>query len=399
MNSPAEPAAPRTATSPADFPTLVVFGVLARLPYGMGAVGLLSTGVARDYTPTQTGLLAGAFTTTLAVAWPLWGRAADRSGLPGVLRRCVAINTVGTVLAVLGHGYSSLLAGAVLIAAGLPPVSSAMRTTWNRLLPEGPPRTRAAAFESVLADGVHIIGRLIVAVVGAIAVSAVLPLQAVLLALGAGALSRDPRLTAPPVPSGQPTRTAALLRRASPLFLLTLLIAISHGCVATAIVVDAPGTTSYDGPVLFSLWGVGSLLGGVLLVRLGRGRPFPAMVPIGLLAFAVLCVLSTYTFTEGALPAAAALVALGLPVAPTLTGLYLYASMFAPADAETTTYAVVNALIVVGFGIGSTVTGLFADVLVGARAGFLPAAVCSALAVPVCALGLARRGPASLRSA
>ena len=171
------------------------------------------------------------------------------------------------------------------------------------------------------------------------------------------------------------------------MLVLTLLLTTAHGGVATAIIVSAPGTRTWSGPVLFSAWGLGSLLGGLLLVRLGRGRELPGLVPVMLALTAPTCLLMLPAFALGPAAAAAGLLVLGLPIAPTLTGLYLYAQRLAPAGRENEVYALVQATIIAGFGVGTTLTGALDGTLDGAAAGFVPACLVTlaalALSIPL----------------
>lgn len=354
----------------------------------MGAVAFLSVSQSRGYSPATAGALVAVFTTVLAVASPCWGRRIDRQGLPVVVRTCIGVNVVGTVTATVVPGRATLALAAALIALGMPPLGAAMRATWNALLDEGPPRQRAAVFESVVADGVHILGRLLVACTTTLSVAAVLPLQALALVVGGLMLSRDPRVQPAAVPPSLTARSNLL--RLWRLLLVTLSLTAAHGCIATAIVVAAPGNSRANGPLLFSVWGVGSVIGGLLLMRWSRSHQLLNVTVPALLALTVLCLAMPWAFSAGSGWAAAALILLGLPVGPTLTGLYLLADRAVPSVGHNELYSSINATIVVGFGVGSIMTGLLAEGVPRAVAGFVPAAALSACAAALILRSAAR---------
>lgn len=245
--------AARAPRSPLSFPGLLGGSILARLPYGMGAVGLLSTGVARGYPPSQTGVLAALYTTALALSTPLWGRVADRSGLRRVLFVCAALNVAGTYSATADRRFATTAAGALLIGCGSPPVSAAMRVAWNRLLKDSAARRRAATMESVLAEGVHVVGRLVVAGAGALGAATVLPLQAGLLVVGGLVLAANPRIREARTSTAITGGFLDTLRRGRHMFAVTLLMCTGHGGAATAIVMSAPGRTAAAGALLLAL--------------------------------------------------------------------------------------------------------------------------------------------------
>lgn len=373
--------------SPWAFPGLLILSVVARLPYGMGAVGMLTVGVLRGFGPERTGLLATSFTAALAVAVPVWGALADRRGLPLVLRSCVAANLVGSAMLLL-PGFGTSAAGAVLLGVGTPPIAATMRATWNRLLPEGSARGRAVVLESILADGVHIAGRIVVAVLAGFAAHVIVLVQALLLAVGGLGLSIDHRLR--PAPAVTPRgSTLGVLRRCWPLFLLTLVSCSAHGCVATAFAL-APSSAAI-GPVLMTAWGIGSVIGGVVFLRWRGGRPTPWVVPVGLAVFALLSLVALVAFDHGATAQVLSACALGLPLAPTFSGLYSVAGEEAPHGRENQTFAVMSSVVVVAFGVGTTVTGTLSATVSPAAAGFGAAVVFTAVAL-LTALPRARGG-------
>lgn len=97
---------------------------------------------------------------------------------------------------------------------------------------------------------------------------------------------------------------------------------------------------------------------------------------VGLLGFAAWCPVTIGAVRSGWVAAGAAVFVLGLPLAPTFTGLYLLVGAAAREGRENETFALMNAVVVIGFGVGSTATGLLTSVLrTAAAAGYGTAAV------------------------
>ncbi|MGY1829079.1 hypothetical protein ACI8AA_01475 [Geodermatophilus sp. SYSU D01180] len=350
----------------------------------MGAVGVLTLGVARGFGPGQTGALAACYTVALGCAAPVWGALADRRGLPLVLRLCVGANLAGTAL-LLVPSYGTSVAGALLLGVGTPPVAAAMRATWNRLLPAGAPRVRASDVESILAEGVHIVGRILVAALAAVTAQTIVLVQALLLTVGGLGLSLDRRL-GPAASVRLGSSPAMTMRRGWPLFLVTLLASAAHGCVATVFAVVP--STAVDGPLLMTAWGVGSFVGGSAFARWRDGRPVASAVPVGLLLFAFLCLTGIVAFEYGFTAQVVMAFVLGLPLAPTFSGLYTVAGEVAPVGRENETFAIMSSVVVVAFGMGTGLTGALSARMSALVGGFGAASglTLAALSVGVLAL-------------
>lgn len=387
---------------PWTYPHLFLSGFVARLPYGIAAVGLLTAGTQRGYPPGITGLLPTAFTVALALATPWWGRGADRYGMRRVLLPCAVITVLGATTAALAPTAGIALIGAALIGVGCPPITAMMRTIWIWLLPDPDSRRRAMTWESIAAEGVHIIGRILTAGVSLLSARISLLLLGVFGLTGSALLIGNPHTAHIRPAISRPNLAVLSHSRARRLLLLTVLLMSSgHGAAATALIGNPHGPSA--GAALMAIWGVGSAIGGAIYLRSSSAHSTPVRtVRVGLVVFLVLCPLAAATLSAQWSLAAASVLVLGIPLAPTSTGIYLEAADLAAPGRETETNALVTSAVVIGFGIGTAATG-FAEGLSTPVSGGLTAAALFTLAAVLTHLFLPRIGkppsPASGESA
>ncbi|MFR9731495.1 MFS transporter [Saccharopolyspora sp. MS10] len=298
------------------FPVLRPYFLLARVPHAFAllsasllarmhqpAISLVLTFLIADRTGSYAagGVVGGAITVAQAVAAPLRGRAADRTG-------------PGRVLVITGCGYGlglallAFLAGPegwlpaenwwllvpVAAATGLsfPPAGQVGRAMWLRIA-DGPARRAAFAVEATAQELLFVIAPIL----AAFAVAAQGAFAATLWCAAVGALGpvvfalvlRRAGITA--APAGERSRAARRLL-AVPGFALALgfTCLMIAGVVAVDLLIvgwsrdrGAPELAGY----LAAVWAVGSLIGGLLLGA-ARGRPRlwlrGALVATGLLA-------------------------------------------------------------------------------------------------------------------
>src|SRR5688500_9133694 len=174
------------------------------MPMGMVPLALLL--VVRDSGGSYgaAGLVSAAFLVSAGLGAPVAGRLMDRRGASRILLRRALLSP----LALLAAGGSSVV-DAPLVAIGvcaalagalLPPVGSALRALWPRLL-EGPTlRTTAYALEASLQEIFFVVGPLLVA----LAAGLLAPVVALLIAAAACALGTLAFATARPVRAWRP---------------------------------------------------------------------------------------------------------------------------------------------------------------------------------------------------
>jgi MFS family permease len=120
---------------------LCAASVLARLPVGMGTVGLVIFLHDRTGSFGVAGLAAGAFTIGLGATSPLLGRLVDRRGPRPVIIPAALVTALALVLVVVlteaGAGTATLVAVAGLAGGSTPPIGGLLRQLWPRLVGEG----------------------------------------------------------------------------------------------------------------------------------------------------------------------------------------------------------------------------------------------------------------------
>lgn len=144
---------------------LSVASVLARLPVGMTAVGIVIFVHAHAGSFGLAGLLAGAYSLSFAVAGPFLARLVDRRGTRAVLVPAsfvCAAGLVGLVLGVqAGAADGIVLVATVVSGAATPPITGVLRRAWPQLVAEED-LIGAFALDSILVEVVFISGPLLV---------------------------------------------------------------------------------------------------------------------------------------------------------------------------------------------------------------------------------------------
>jgi MFS family permease len=365
----------------------MLLGAAARLPYGMGAVGLLVVGRFQDLSTATSAGLASLFTLGLALATPVWGGIADRRGIRRVLLLCIGFDVAGTVAIALDKGAGPSLVGAALVGVGTPPLAATMRATWNRLLPPGVPQERAAALESALAEGVHIVGRLVVALLAELHAELIMPVACGLLLVAGLPLAMDRRLR--PSAYGLSTVTVReVIVRSRAILFLTVIITIAHGAVATAVVLGAGTGSPFAGPLFMACWGLGSAFGGLALATRGAVSA-QTLITRGLATFGALTAVSVPVFGRDPVTSVLLSLLLGAPLSPMFAGLYRVAANAATRGRETQTLSLISSMVVIGFSVGSSLAGLVGSFWSPREGGFTVAAV-STLAALLISLSFSR---------
>ena len=248
--------------------------LFTRLP--IGAIGLAILLRVEELTGSYAlgGLVTGVNTMAFAVASPVLGRLVDRRGhTPVLLASAVVHSTAMITLAMVPAGFEPALVIALVTGASFPPISACMRTLWMERL-SADRRHAALATDSVLMELCFIAGPAIfIAGIGSWSRAAAVAACGLVAASGAAwfALTAPARAwRAQPRADGRvgAMRGAAVRR----LVFMCALFGASIGAieVATAGFADDEGRTGMLA-VLLGLWGLGSIMGGVIAAR----RPAP----------------------------------------------------------------------------------------------------------------------------
>jgi MFS family permease len=374
---------------------LFATSILARLPIAsVGIVVILRT---RELTGSYAagGAAAGAYALASGCGQPLLARLVDRGGqarvlLPGALIAAAALAAFG----LLPAGTPLPLIVATTLAAGLatPPLGAAMRTLLPGVMADREHLRAAYALESSALEITYVVGPLVLA--GALATwsttAAALACSALLLtgtlAFLATPASRDWR-PEPVTGTGHGPLGALRSPGVRTLLMLLALTGLTFGAVEVGVpaAAEAGGHRGAAGPLL-SVWGAGSMLGGLLALRLCR----PAG-PVARLTVTT-CALAAGHLLLGAagnlIVLGALLLLAGIAIAPSLAAVFGLTDMLAPPGTLTESFAWLGTGIAGGLAAGSALGGWAAEEH-GADAALLVAGLAATAAVAVIA---ARRG-------
>ena len=375
----------------------LALALIARIP--IGALSLLIVLAVRDagHPYAVAGLASGACALGMAVSAPLMGRAADRLGQSVVLYASAIATAVSfAAFAALPDAAPPAVYAAVGLTCGLalPPVSASSRVVWGRMLdPEA--FGRIVTLDASLQELAFLIGPLVL-VTAATLTSPDAALVATGLGWGAvtaafGALPETRSVGGAP----RGTATSILGPVTDPGVRTLLVVAIALGfCIgATELgVVNLAETHGALGlvAVLYGLWSLGSLAGGLLSLR----RPPQDVVrrAQGLLVVVALAT-AALALAQGPLPLAILLAFAGVANAPLFGALYTVMARIAPAGTVTEAYSLQTSGLTVGIAVGAAAGGAIAGAH-GPSGVFLVAAAGMLVGVAVHALNMGTLRPA-----
>jgi MFS family permease len=371
---------------------IVFFGILARLPIGMGAVALILFVHGKTGSFGSAGVVAGAFTIGLGITGPPLARTIDRHGsrwivVPGSLVLAAAL--VGVVaLGEAGAGTVPLAAAGFVAGSASTPIGGILRHRWAILVAPSELPT-AYALDAVMIEVVFVSGPLLAGVLAATVGTAESLIVAGLMGIvGAIGFARVAGVPAGQNPDAERHWLGALV---SPSLRLLVISALPLAGTFGALDVTLPafgahhGAAALGGPYAATL-AFGSGVGGLLYgARPGLFGPPPR-------ALALLGVLMTLTCLP--LPAATTIPEMfvfaaiaGLCIAPQITVRNQIVQSKLVAGTVTEAFTWLALATTAGASIGSALVGPLVEAA-GWRAGALVAVALPALATVVV---LARR--------
>ncbi|MGY2082316.1 MFS transporter [Blastococcus sp. SYSU DS0539] len=368
---------------------------IARLPFAMMIVGVLTLVVAERGSVTLGGLNSAVAGIGTAIAGPLLGAAADRFGQRRVLVPVGLVNAalLGAFPFVVASSAAdaALLALSVLIGASAPQIAPMSRTRLMAIIRRSVRRDRrervlsgtmayeSAADEMVFIVGPFLVGLLATAIAPWVAIAGASALTFVFVT--AFALHPTGRLhpgTDDSATSQAPARELARFP------LLTVVVGtLGVGVFFGATLTSLTGFLAVDGHgdgagLLYGVMGIGSAVFALGTAALPQRFTLKARW----LAFGSLLLAAAlgYAFARSGTGLVAALVVLGCGVGPTLVTLYSLAASLSPAGRSATTMTMLGSAVVVGQALASAVTGLVVDRL-GTGAALAAPAVAAAIVV------------------
>jgi predicted MFS family arabinose efflux permease len=342
---------------------LVAWGLVARLPTGMLALGvvLLVRGTGRSY--ADAGLVSAFAAMTFAAGAPAAGRLIDRRRPAAVLIGYGIAFPVALVVLVevarSGAPLWALLVAAGAVGATQPPVAPTIRMLWPSLTSEALQPT-AFALEATLQELFFIAGPMLVGVVTAlISSSAGIAAAAAISTVGViGFVSTDPVRRH----RHQPHAHAGghLLAALSPATVRRIVsFAACYGLAFGAVEVAMPAfAEDHGGRALSSIclaaWAGGSLVGGLLASGQRPSDPHRRLQIYGVV-FAGLLALP---LLAGSVPVMAVIMFVaGLPIAPSVAITYGMVQKAALPRTEAEVFGWLSTAVVVGYAAGAGVGG------------------------------------------
>lgn len=344
-----------------------VTGALARLPQAMVGLGsvLLLTGLHRTY--TLAGLVAGCVAISQGLASPWISRVVDLRGQFRVLFPQIVAHVIGLGLLVLAAKQDSspwlLLVLGALCGLSMPQFGACSRARWTFLLAGDQRMHMALSIESLIDEGVFVIGPVLVVFLATVVAPAAGLFAAQGFVLVFGLLFLLQRNTEPPVLDVVRTRASSAIRHPGLLVVVGVFLAIGvlFGLIEVGVVALSreQGHPSAAGIVL-SLWALASFVSGAVYGavqwRTSPVRRFQA----GALLMGLGCVL--VALASGGLGiATVALIVAGLANAPTLITGNILVPEVVPAHTVTEAYTWLVVAIFAGIAVGSAVAGVLID--------------------------------------
>jgi MFS family permease len=341
----------------------LALALVARIP--IGALSLLIVLAVRDagLGYAIAGLASGACALGMAVSAPLMGRAADRFGQSVVL----FASATGTALSFAGfaalpqHAPAGAYVGVALVCGlALPPVSASSRVVWGQML-DSLAFQRIVTLDASLQELAFLLGPLVL-VTGATQFSPDAALAATGIGWGAvtaafGALPETRAVR------GARSEGSSMLGPVADRGVRTLLIvAIALGFCIGATELGVVNLAESHGAlgllvVLYGLWSFGSLVGGLVSLRL---PPHDVVRRAQWLLVVVTLATAVLALAQGPLPLAILLAVAGVANAPLFGALYTVMARIAPAGTVTEAYSLHTAGLTVGIAVGAAVGGAIA---------------------------------------
>jgi MFS family permease len=364
---------------------LFASSILGRVPLAMLSIGLLVHTEHATGSFGAAGIVTAAYAVALGVVGPLLGQLVDRRGQTAVLLVSAVASTAllaAIALAPAGTPLAALVALAAGVGAATPPLGACLRTLLPAVLPDAAAVRDAYAVEATASELAWVSGPPLALGMGALwSTGAALIAAGLVLLAGTAVFALQPasRAWRPAIGGARPR--GGSLRTPAMRTLVTVLVGVGvlFGAVevAVAAATDALGSTAAAGPLL-ALWGAGSLLGGLLAVRLGGVTGAAGLVLV--LAALAAGHLALVPAAGSVVALAGVLLVAGAAIAPTYAAVYAMVDHAAPDGTVTEAFAWLATAIAIGASAGAAAAGAVAD-HAGPGAAFALAGAAGAIAL------------------
>ena len=385
-----------------DGRALLAGSILARLPLAMLSIAILVHVQQLTGSFAVAGVACSAYAICGALASPVLGRLVDRRGQTRVLLVGATFTAVALIVTGLlpGDTPPGLLVGlAGVTGLATPPLAACVRTLLPAIVSRPSELPALFALESTLLEVTFVLGPPLALGLGAVwSTGAALVVCGLMLVIGTVVFAAHGASRA-----WRPDTTAARARggslRAAAIRVLVI-VDLGTGIVFGATEVGVTASAKHIAGAaaaapLLGLWGAGSLLGGLLVTRLGARFRSAEHLPLLLGALAVTH--GALLAGTGSLPVMGVIILLaGATIAPTGAGIYAMVDRFAPAGTETEAFSWLFTSSSTGAAAGAAIAGVLAQGA-GPGAVFAFAGAAGGLATLVAILGARHLEPTDPR--
>jgi MFS family permease len=380
-----------------DGRALLASSVVARLPLAMLSIAILVHVQRITGSFAIAGVACSAYAICGALASPMLGRLVDHHGQTTVLVAGAAM-TAATVIA-MGllpadgpHALLVALAGAAGLAT--PPLAACVRTLLPTIVARPSELPALFALESTLLEVTFVAGPPLALGLGALwSTGAALVVSGLVMVSGTVAFATH-RASRGWRPASAARSRAGSLR--APAIRVLVMVELGTGIVFGATEVGVTATATHTaGAVaaapLLALWGVGSVIGGLIVTRWGARLRGALQLPLLLVALAIFhgaLLVSTHSLTAMGM----IIMAAGATIAPTGSVIYAMVDRFAPAGTQTEAFSWLFTAASTGTAVGAAAAGALTQ-SVGPGAAFTLAGLAGAVAAAVAVIGSGHLSP------
>jgi MFS family permease len=343
-----------------------ISGLVARMPMSMVSLGIVLLVSDRTGSYALAGAVSASFLVANAVFAVPQARLIDRLGQRRVLAPAALVSAAGLlammVCVELDQPTPWPHLAAAVAGATLPQIGSSIRARWSYLVEDKAALHTAYSFESVVDEGVFIVGPALVTGLATV----VHPLAGLTFALVATVVGTvvlaGLKRTQPPATGavhhdhkpGMPWRVLAPLIVSA--FAMGALLGGAE--VATVAFSDEAGSTAMAGPLL-AIWAVGSLVSGVITGAVAARTSNASRFRWGMLALGVLML--PLPFVDGFVALAGFLFISGFAISPTLIAAFAWIEESVPTGRITEGITTFTTVLGAGLAPGAALAGLVVD--------------------------------------
>lgn len=355
----------------------VLTSLLARMPIAMVGLSLLLYVQRETGSFAIAGLVSAGSLVGVAVGSVAQGRIMDRLGPTRPLLITVGVFVVAVtavIFAVETHQPATVLV-TLSSAVGLfePMVGSASRALWTRLLPPGPIRHAAYAYEAISMEVFFILGPAIAGVLVAAPWAGIgVVIGAIAMAIGGVGFALSPAVRdVRPAPNDSARELLGAL--ASPGMRTVALAALGFGVTVGFVEVAVPAAATQAGHaplggLMLALWSLTSVVFGLFYALRPWPRPMHLRLPVLLGVFALL--VAPMAIPSSLLGLTVTLLIAGMWITPQATAHSTAIELVAPRGTATEAFGWVVTAVTLGLAAGQSISGYLVE-HVGLGASFL----------------------------